>query len=326
MCKLFSVLFDRFRSSLGDFRLILIACGSLIFGCSTSFGDELEIRKSVLLALAKLDSISSVSLGARYSSDRGVCENVSFEKLGKRFVFSGDLLPGTSLVEIEASRKMLERTRNLLGDPSSAWLMYDGQRLFEYAPQRSGFGFYKVSEPPEPAHLVKFDPSYWSKLLSKVPVKLVLETLDHRELKAGLHEFSKEFSSVPDNPVAYNRIVLIADESKGWNIVSAEFEGGAFAETKTETSWAQADDSWYPINGKILRKGKVAEEWEITKVSFDPRDVSAKFQFDQQSLPVGIKISEGKPGTEQKIRFVGGKDGERQYRLIMGLNNLGPAK
>jgi hypothetical protein len=304
----------------------LLVLGSFSNICSFALCDEGEVRKSVRLAIGKLDSVTSVSLKGEYSSDRYECESVRFEKLGKKFLFSGDVLPRSRDKGVEDAKKVLIRNNRLLGSDTPYWLLFDGQKVFEYAPQRLGFGSFKVTEPPESHYLVPFDPIYWSRLLSKVPVELVLATLDYRELDSGRHEFSKSFPSTSDSPVAYDRIVLIADESQGWNIVSAVFEGGAFADTRLETSWSESGERWYPATGKVFRKGIVSEQWSITSISFESSAVTTQFRFDESSLPVGIKITEGKPGTDQKVRFVGGDEGNRQYRLIMGLGSLDSPK
>jgi hypothetical protein len=145
----------------------------------------------------------------------------------------------------------------------------------------------------------------------------VLVKIQYVREKDTIHTFTGKISG----PFAERKLVITNfrisfDEKQGWHWTRFENEGGVGEGTlRTEREWKFADGYWYPARGSVGDNRPIIN-FQINDIKFGPENITSSFTWNENDLPVGIRIVEGPAGSRNPERFSGGKEGERQYRLI----------
>jgi hypothetical protein len=322
--------------------IVLCLCNS---GLSQLYGQEYapqDVLKKIKLANEEGRSINAVSLDCKWFDKHSYAfPKIKIERLGSKVSFTGDSYlfdPKTKDHVNEASLQRYEKAKKLLGDSRESWIIYDGTRVASYEPARYLLRISTDDRETQSNVILQFDPAKWD--YPGFPFKSVLRSWDcvaQQETNYGdgiilkkqyvgeinkIHTFTGRLSGpFAGQPLGLRNFQISFDENQGWHwikFVNEEEEGNR---TIAEREWKFKDGHWYPARSSIgFDKPQIS--FEIDDIKFGPENIASSFTWNESELPLGIRIVEGPAGSKNPERFSGGKEGERQYRLVKRANLL----
>lgn len=324
-------------------RLIALAC---IFACcdnkllSQEYAPR-EVLQKIEQASDEGRSINAVSLDSKWFDENSYAfPKIKIERLGSKVHFTGDRYlfdPKTQDHVKESSRQRYEKAKKLLGNTRDSWIIYDGTRSASYAPDRYSLRVSSDDREILSNVIMQFDPANWDCPDSPFSVLRSWSCVAEQETNYSngallkkqylgeinkVHTFSGQLSGSSGGiRIGLRNFQISFDENQGWHwtkFVNEEKEG---YRTIAEREWKFKDGYWYPARGSI-GFDKPLISFEIYDIKFGPENIASSFTWNEKELPLGIRIVEGPAGSKNPERFSGGKEGERQYRLIERANLL----
>ena len=324
------------------FLFVLCLCTS---GLSQLYGQEYapqDVLKKIKLASEEGQSINAVSLDCKwFDKNFYAFPKIKIERLGSKVSFTGDRYlfdPKTEDHVNESSRQRYEKAKKLLGNTRDSWIIYDGTTVASYEPARYSLRVTTDDREILSNVIRQFDPASWD--CPAVPYLSTLRSwacVAKQETNYGdgivlkkqyvgeinkVHTFTGQLSGpFTGQPLGLRNFQISFDENQGWHwikFVNEEEEGNR---TIAEREWKFKDGHWYPARGSIGFDRPLIS-FEINDIRFGPENIESSFTWNESELPLGIRIIEGPAGSKNPERFSGGKEGERQYRLIERANLL----
>lgn len=296
-----------------------------------------DVLSKIRQALEESRSINCVSLKGMFVDNAQllIYPSIKFERLGSKLFFCGEefVYDQRSKDKVqEASRQHYEKSKSLLGNSGDSWLIYDGTFVARYDLRK--FLFNKSTDEGIAKNhtiLTHFEPDNWDRPGYPLKNSSVWALVGSREINFGqgilvkiqydgetdkVHAFSGEISGpFAGKKLAFTNFRISFDENQGWHWTRFESEKEDGEKVIADRVWKFKEGFWYPAHSSV-GYSKPMIKFEINDIEFGSENIMSSFSWNENDLPLGIRIVEGPVGSESPERFSGGEEGERQYRLI----------
>ena len=269
-----------------------------------------DIRESALSALAALEKRLGVSVTAEVEG----LGTVEIQQREHEVILKRDFsVPGKA--ENEHAAKSRSRLQEASGSVLPLMDAFDGKKQFSYNPVRMMLTIKPAAEFSVEREISMMLPQKWTCIagFEVLSARSIIE--DRRTNLKQLNDGLWKFERVYDSPgLAFKSIEIVVDANQGFTVSSYVAEAGTLGKCSAEYSWTNDSGNWYPESAKISDYRGLKVSWKVKSIDFSLRSLPTSFAIQGKDLPFGTRIIESK-GEETHESFVGGKDGEMEYRL-----------
>lgn len=226
--------------------------------------------------------------------------------------------------ESELDRRTAVKLAESTGGIVQSIVMFDGINRIEYSPGWSHVRVASTERNPVPFADRLLFPESWSsftpgakseklKFAYFIGLQSANKSIDAKAEGKGVVITEVTAS---EEPLSSQIRTLELDMESGLPIRS-KMSGGKWRAETLEFSWEKAGDVYFVKKGSYELEGHKPWNWSIDSYTTDASQIASQFTLDELNLPFGTKIDaySGTPTTAPMTTFVGGKEGEKEYRL-----------
>ena len=284
-----------------------------------------SVKEKTRRALLQIKNYPAMKFKITYDgySSRG---SADVEIRGNNMWVEGDSVNlGPGIVEAD----VMERTRLLrqvTGCNMPHRYAYDGKFKYDFSPERLELA---ISPQKLLAVNISFDasmPGGWIGFQANTQSFLNMLTAKFGELSSklepnGVWRVSQENIQPNVQKVSLRNRYIVIDPKINHLVTECGGNGGVLGNYIGKFDWAQKDGRWYVKHGKLTSERNVSvvrAEWTIGEISFDAKQLRAKFTIDKADVPFGTKIITYAGRVGSKVvseEYVGGEAGKEEHRL-----------